>query len=148
VIRPATPDDVAAIVNLLADDPLGRIREDTEDLKPYHDAFELIAADPRTSLAVYQDDAQSVIGCIQLTFIAGMSYRGERRCLIEDLRVATTHRRRGVGSALVSWALDQARLQDCGLVELFMHRDRVASRQLYERLGFGQEHDGFRLRMR
>jgi hypothetical protein len=39
-IRPATIDDVPAIVGMLADDPLGATRESPADLAPYLAAFE------------------------------------------------------------------------------------------------------------
>ena len=46
VIRPATRDDIGAIVGLLADDPLGSTRETTDDLAPYEAAYARVAADP------------------------------------------------------------------------------------------------------
>ena len=38
-IRPATPDDIPAIVAMLADDPLGAQRESPDDLTPYISLF-------------------------------------------------------------------------------------------------------------
>jgi hypothetical protein len=60
-IRRATAADVPAIVALLADDVLGRIRESPDDLLPYEAAFSEINRDPQHLLLV-ADRAGVVIG--------------------------------------------------------------------------------------
>ena len=145
MIRLARIEDVTAIVQLLADDPLGGGRETVGDLSPYRHAFGEIEADGATLFAVYEDAQRQVIGCLQVSFLPGLSHRGARRCLIEDVRVSQTHRGKGLGRALIDWAITEARRRDRRIVELFMHRDRAPARRLYQALGFLQEHDGFRL---
>ncbi|MER5601895.1 GNAT family N-acetyltransferase, partial [Streptomyces sp. NPDC002265] len=51
-IRPATADDIPAIVAMLADDPLGAQRESPDDLTPYRAALERLSADPNQHLMV------------------------------------------------------------------------------------------------
>jgi ribosomal protein S18 acetylase RimI-like enzyme len=145
MIRPAEQKDVPAIVQLLADDPHGRQRETPEDLFAYRKAFAEIDSDQHNLLAVIELGGREIAGCIQLTFIPGLSHRGAWRCLVEDVRISSDHRRQGFGRALLVWAIEQAAIRGCSVVQLFMHRDREGARQLYGGLGFRQEHDGFRL---
>ena len=76
-IRRARQGDLAAIVALLADDSLGRGREDPSlplDAR-YAAAFASIDADPNQLLAVADREGQ-IVACLQLAFIPGLSRRG------------------------------------------------------------------------
>lgn len=147
--RDATAADLATIVALLSDDPKGRFRETASDpLDPgYRTAFDVIAADPNQRLVVAERDG-AVIGTIQLSFLPGLSYRGALRCQIEAVRVATELRSRGIGAALIEWAVGQARDRGCRLVQLTSHRDRTEAHRFYDRLGFAQSHVGYKLDLR
>lgn len=57
-VRQATGDDIGEIVALLADDQLGRVREDPGDLTPYRETFEAIRRDPNQLLVVLSGDAR------------------------------------------------------------------------------------------
>jgi len=146
-IRAARRDDVGTIVMMLADDPLGGARERIEDPLPpsYYRAFEALAQDPNIQLVVAEDNG-SVIGCLQLCILAGLSSQGASRALIEDVRVAGHCRSRGIGEQLVQWALAEARAKGCRLVELLTHHSRVDAQRFYKRLGFQSSHVGMTLR--
>jgi len=145
-IRPARREDLAAIVALLADDALGRTREDNSDPLPdtYLRAFDDIAAQGGNHLFVAERDG-SVVGCLQLTVIPGLSRRGMKRALIEAVRVAAQCRGGGIGESLVRHATEQARAEGCGLVELTSDRSRGDAHRFYERLGFTASHIGLKL---
>jgi GNAT superfamily N-acetyltransferase len=146
-LRHATADDVAAIVALLADDPLGRTREQPaqdSDLKPYLDAFEAIDSDPGQLLVVAADGAE-VVATMQLTFIAGLSRRGALRMQIEAVRVAASQRGRGLGAAMMEWAIERARLRGCAVVQLTTDKSRTDAHRFYQRLGFLASHEGLKL---
>jgi ribosomal protein S18 acetylase RimI-like enzyme len=147
-IRRARRDDVGIIVAMLADDPLGGARERIEDPLPpgYFRAFEALAQDPNIQLVVAEDDAGAVIGCLQLCVLPGLSSQGASRALIEDVRVASHCRSRGIGEQLVQWAVTQAQARDCKLVELLTHHTRVDAQRFYQRLGFQPSHVGMTLR--
>src|SRR5688572_22022119 len=88
--RRAEADDLAAIVALLADDGLGRRREDARlplDQR-YVAAFAAMDADPNQLLVVATEGAPGggVIGYLQLTFIPGLSRKGQWRGQIESVR--------------------------------------------------------------
>jgi ribosomal protein S18 acetylase RimI-like enzyme len=147
-IRRARRDDVSVIVAMLADDPLGGARERIEEPLPpsYFQAFEKLEHDPHIRLVVAEDGKGTVVGCLQLCILPGLSSQGASRGLIEDVRVAMPYRSRGIGEQMVQWAVTEARAKDCKLVELFTHNTRVDAQRFYRRLGFQPTHVGMTLR--
>jgi ribosomal protein S18 acetylase RimI-like enzyme len=149
LFRAATTDDLPAIIALLMDDDLGKLREDLgTPLNPaYLAAFEAIARDPNQLLAVAEQDGL-VVGCLQLTFIPGLSHLGMWRGQIEAVRVASSLRGSGVGRAMLSWAVEQCRARGCGLVQLTTDKRRTDAHRFYESLGFEASHEGMKLSLR
>ena len=147
-IRRARRDDVGIIVRMLADDPFGGPRERLEDPLPpsYLLAFERVDRDQNIQLVVAEDGDGAVIGCLQLCILPGISSQGAARGLIEDVRVATHCRSRGIGERLVRWAIAEAQANGCKLVELLTHHTRVDAQRFYVRLGFQPSHAGMTLR--
>jgi ribosomal protein S18 acetylase RimI-like enzyme len=142
-IRRARREDVGMIVKMLADDPLGSARERIEDPLPpcYFRGFEAIEKDSNIQLVVAEEGG-SIVGCLQLCVLPGLSSQGAPRALIEDVRVARHCRSRGIGEQLVQWAIAEAQARDCKLVELFTHNTRVDAQRFYKRLGFQASHVG------
>lgn len=145
-IREAIKPDLKAIVALLADDALGKGREDLseETFASYERAFADIQSDPRHMILVAEQDGE-IIGCLQLSFLPGLTYRGQERAQIEGVRVAAGRRRRGIGRALVLHAIDLARERKSVLVQLATHRQRADAAAFYEALGFTESHRGMKL---
>lgn len=146
-IRPARREDVPAIVAMLADDHLGRARERVEDPLPaiYYQAFERVERDSNLTLVVAESEGR-VVGCLQLAVLAGISSQGGIRGLLEDVRVASDCRSRGIGEQLVQWAITEAKACGCNLVELLTHSSRVDAQRFYKRLGFALSHAGMTVR--
>lgn len=146
-IRPARREDVPAIVAMLADDHLGRARERVEDPLPaiYYQAFDRVEHDPSLTLVVAESEGR-VVGCLQLAVLAGISSQGGIRGLLEDVRVASDCRSRGIGEHLVQWAIAEAKARGCNLVELLTHSSRVDAQRFYKRLGFVLSHAGMTVR--
>ena len=146
-IRRTRRDDVPAIVAMLADDHLGHARERLEEPLPvsYYDAFERVDRDPLFRLVVAERGGR-VVGSLQLCMLPGLSSQGGSRGLIEDVRVASDCRSRGIGEQLVQWAVAEARSNGCKLVELLTHHTRVDAQRFYERLGFARSHVGMTIR--
>jgi ribosomal protein S18 acetylase RimI-like enzyme len=147
-IRRARREDVSVIVAMLADDPLGRARERLEEPLPpsYFRAFEALDRDSNIQLVVAEGRDGVVVGCLQLCILPGLSSQGASRALIEDVRVATQCRSRGIGEQMVQWAVTEARAKGCKLVELLTHQTRVDAQRFYVRLGFAPSHVGMTLR--
>lgn len=148
VFRPATRDDVEAIVDMLADDMLGASREDaTRPLNArYLAAWDAIERDPNNELIVVDDGVQ-LAGVLQLTFIPYLSHTGRWRCLIEGVRIASSHRGQGLGKALFEWAIARAAERGCTLVQLTSDKQRTDAIRFYENLGFKATHEGFKLEL-
>ena len=147
MFRKAHSGDLLAIVALLADDPLGAAREIAAERpdRAYLDAFAAIDADSNQLLAVAVDDDDRVIGCLQLSFIPGLSRTGMWRGQIESVRIAANHRGSGLGAAMIEWAVEQARARGCGLVQLTSDKRRPDAIRFYEKLGFVASHEGLKL---
>jgi GNAT superfamily N-acetyltransferase len=147
IIRPARRDDVGTIVAMLADDHLGRTRERIEEPLPqcYSDAFDRIVRDANLQLVV-AEEAGRVVGCLQLCLLPGLSSQGASRALVEDVRVASDRRGRGIGEQLLQWAIGQARAKRAALIELLTHESRVDAQRFYARLGFSRSHVGMVIR--
>lgn len=142
-IRRATAADLPAIVALLADDALGKTREAPGD-PCYAEAFAAIAADPNQLLAVVEEGGE-IVGCLQLSFIPGLSLKGMRRSQIESVRIAAARRGGGLGRKMIEWAIDECRRRGCGLVQLTMNKTRKDALRFYQSLGFEATHEGFKL---
>ncbi|TWT15818.1 GNAT family N-acetyltransferase [Reyranella sp. CPCC 100927] len=146
IIRRATSQDLAAIVQLLADDELGRHREDAGPPlnARYKEAFAAIDADGNQFLAVVEE-AGSVVGCLQLSFTPGLSRLGAWRGQIESVRIASTRRGGGLGRIMFEWAIAQYRERRCALVQLTTDKARPDALRFYESLGFVASHEGLKL---
>ena len=146
-IRPARREDVAAIVTMLADDHLGSARERVEDPLPasYYEAFARVERDQNIQLVVAESEGR-VVGCLQLAILPGLSSQGGLRGLLEDVRVASDCRSRGIGEQLVQWAMTEAKARGCNLVELLTHQTRTDAQRFYKRLGFTASHVGMTVR--
>jgi GNAT superfamily N-acetyltransferase len=146
-LRRATAADLPALVALLADDPLGAARETADgDLAPYRRAFDLLDADPAHVL-VAAVDGDALVGTLQLTFLPGLARRGALRAQIEAVRVAAGARGRGLGAAMIGWAVGEARRRGCGLVQLTTDKSRADAHRFYAGLGFIASHEGMKLQL-
>ncbi|MGI9520424.1 MAG: GNAT family N-acetyltransferase [Hyphomicrobiaceae bacterium] len=146
IFTKATIRDLPAIIQLLADDELGRRREDVgpPPSAKYHEAFEAINADKNQLLAVAKSD-NAVVGCLQISFVPGLSRTGLWRGQIESVRVASTLRGSGLGRAFLEWAIAQCRQRGCGLVQLTTDKSRPDALRFYQSLGFVASHEGMKL---
>lgn len=146
--REAEQEDLPAIIQLLADDPLGQLREcdQTELPDSYYQAFSSIQIDPNNTLLVAHMDAV-IVAVLQLTFIPGLTYQGGWRALIEGVRVSTDYRGQGVGKQLFNKAIECARERHCCLLQLTTDKQRPAALAFYESLGFSASHVGMKLKL-
>jgi ribosomal protein S18 acetylase RimI-like enzyme len=146
IIRQARREDIPPIVAMLADDALGATRERYQDPPPqaYWDAFNAIDSDPNNRLLVAEENGV-VVGCLQLTFIPGLSRLGAERAQIESVRIASSQRGSGLGRKLIEEAIAQARVHGSKLVQLTTDKTRMDARRFYEGLGFTATHEGMKL---
>ncbi|MBO1040171.1 GNAT family N-acetyltransferase [Brucella pituitosa] len=145
-IRKAIDADLTAIVAMLADDALGSTREDNSSPlnQCYTDAFKAIDSDPNQLLTVVEHDGK-VVGCLQLSFIPGLSRKGMWRGQIESVRITSDIRGGGIGRQMIEWAIAQCRERGCGLVQLTTDKSRADAMRFYKSLGFVDSHEGMKL---
>jgi ribosomal protein S18 acetylase RimI-like enzyme len=142
IVREATEADIDAIARLLADDGLGRGREAPGD-PAYARAFAAMSAQPGNAYLLAEAEG-TLIGCLQLTIIHGLSRQGASRAQIEGVRVHADHRGQGIGEALFNAAFERAAKAGCTLVQLTTDRQRADALRFYERLGFEATHWGMK----
>jgi ribosomal protein S18 acetylase RimI-like enzyme len=144
--RSATIADLLQIVEMLADDFLGKQRERFESPLPesYLRAFEEIDRDENNELVVVEQNGE-IVGTLQLTFIPSISFQGGKRAQIESVRVAASARGQGIGKTMFEWAIQRAREKNCRMIQLSTNNDRADAQRFYENLGFKASHVGMKL---
>jgi GNAT superfamily N-acetyltransferase len=147
-IRDARPDELEFVAGLIADDALAVARDPVTGAEAEYqrEAFEAIAADPCHRLLIAELGGERV-GSFQLSFVPGVALGGAWRGQIEFVRVASPLRGRGIGEAMMRWAVEECRKRGCYLVQLTSDLQRPAAHRFYERLGFVASHAGFKLRL-
>lgn len=53
----------------------------------------------------------------------------------------------GLGAAMMTWAIAEARRRGCALVQLTSDKSRTDAHRFYQRLGFTATHEGMKLRL-
>lgn len=145
MMRRATRADLPAIVAMLADDALGATREDTSTPlnAAYRAAFDAIERDENQFLAVAEEDG-SIVGCLQLTFLPGLSRLGAWRAQVESVRIASAARGTGLGRRMMDWAAETAKARGCTLLQLTTDKTRSDAHRFYEGLGYEATHIGYK----
>jgi ribosomal protein S18 acetylase RimI-like enzyme len=144
-IRPATEADLPSLVRLFAllggdaDSELERAPAECEVL-----ALRAIQTDPNSAVMV-SEIADRVVGAFHLTFIQYVAFRGGRAAQVQNVVVDPRVRRRGIGEAMMRWAIHEARRHRCFRVQLTTATWRKHAIRFYETMGFRATHLGMRL---
>lgn len=146
--RKATAKDLNEIVQMLADDELGRTRERYENPLPesYLKAFESIDSDLNNELIV-ACLGEEIVGVQQITFTPYITHQGGWRATIEGVRTASTERGKGIGTQLILWAIERAKERGCHIIQLTTDKKREEALNFYERLGFKATHEGLKMKL-
>ncbi len=145
--RKATEKDISTIVEMIADDELGKKRENFQNPLPneYLKAFENINSDENQELIVMENENSEIIGTLQLTFIQYLTYRGGIRAQIEAVRIRNDHRGIGIGKTMFQWAINRVKEKKAHLLQLTTDKRRPQAIAFYESLGFQQSHEGMKM---
>ncbi|MCP2035416.1 GNAT superfamily N-acetyltransferase [Planomicrobium sp. HSC-17F08] len=146
--RNAVREDLECIVEMLADDVLGKERERFEQPLPnsYIQAFEAIEADPNNELIVACLDDE-IVGVQQITFTPHIARQGSWRATIEGVRTAASVRGKGIGRQMISWAIERTKERGCRMVQLTSDKQREDALRFYGQLGFEATHEGLKLQL-
>jgi GNAT superfamily N-acetyltransferase len=145
--RKATENDVSTIVEMIADDELGKKRENFKNPLPieYLNAFKKIKDDENQELIVLENENAEVIGTMQLSFIQYLTYQGGIRAQIEAVRIRKDQRGLGVGKTMFEWAINRAKKRNAHLLQLTTDKKRPKAIKFYESLGFKDTHQGMKM---
>jgi GNAT superfamily N-acetyltransferase len=148
-IREATENDLTAIVALFADDPLGGHGDTTDPaaLPDYRAAFARISAAPNEALYVAELEGE-VVGTFQTMVTTTLTARGSSNMIIEAVQTRADMRGRGIGAAMIEFAIEKARADGMRLVQLTSNAARKDAHRFYQRLGFKASHIGFKIRLK
>jgi GNAT superfamily N-acetyltransferase len=149
VIREATENDLVSIVALFADDPLGGHGDTTDPdaLPDYRAAFARINASPNETLYVAELGGE-VVGTFQTMVTTTLTGRGSSAMIVEAVQTRADMRCRGIGAAMIEFAIERARQDGMRLVQLTSNAVRKDAHRFYERLGFTPSHIGFKLKLK
>ena len=145
--RKATKNDVLLIVEMIADDELGKKRENFKIPLPseYLKSFEKINSDKNQELIVVENKDLEIIGTLQLSFIQYLTYCGGIRAQIEAVRIRKDKRGLGIGKVMFEWAINRAKARKAHLIQLTTDKKRPKAIKFYEELGFKQSHEGMKM---
>ena len=147
--RLATSEDLPFIIQLLANDKLGQVREEFVDPLPeeYVAAFKRISSDENQELIVGENEAGEIVATLQSCFIQYLTYRGGLRAQVEAVRIREDLRGRGVGQEMFEWTIQRARNRKAHLLQLTTDKQRPEAMHFYEKLGFVASHEGMKLNL-
>jgi GNAT superfamily N-acetyltransferase len=149
IIRKATKNDVKHIIEMLANDKLGSLREDYKLPLPssYISAFQNIESDPNQELMVVENQKGEVIGTMQLSFIQYLTYQGGIRAQIEAVRIHKDHRGSGLGTNMLEWAISRAKEKGAHVLQLTTDKKRPEALRFYKNMGFKASHEGMKMHL-
>ena len=145
-VRKMLKSDLETVIMLLADDKLGKFREKNTPLihEDYICAFEQLDRDTNHFVGIFEINGE-IIGCLQISYIPGLTRGGSLRGQIEGVRVASAFRGKGYGAKMINWAIAECRRRGCKLVQLTSDKKRPDAIQFYEKIGFVKSHEGLKL---
>jgi len=146
IFRSAIEKDISKIVEMIADDELGKNRENYQTPLPpeYLKAFDNINSDQNQELIVVENANSEIIGTLQLSFIQYLTYRGGIRAQIEAVRIRKDQRGLGIGKTMFKWAIKRAKERNAHLIQLTTDKKRPKAIKFYEDLGFKATHEGMK----
>jgi RimJ/RimL family protein N-acetyltransferase len=141
VVRPADPGDAAALKRLgdeVAAEPEGWLatQEGWRSVGDERRYLRAIRRYPHAAVFVAEAEDGSIIGRLS---IARDQHPASRHVADLGLMVAHSHRRQGIGGALLAAAVDWAREHDISKLELHVFPYNEPAIRLYEKLGYKRE---------
>lgn len=129
LIRPATPEDIAAMLRLQRSSPEAAHWQPRE-----YDALFAPGSPPRIALIATEDPTPEVLGFLVARSLG--EHHGAVEWEVENLAVDVMRRRKGLGAALVRELLFRATVAKVRWVILEVRESNLAALRLYEKAGF------------
>ena len=133
IIREALETDLPSILSLYGQPDFDNgVIADLSDAK---DFLAMIGRYPDYRIYV-AEIASGVIGVYSLLIMDKLAHKRTPSAILEDIVVATSRQRQGVGKALVAHAMNMARSKGCYKLVLSSNARRTDAHRFYDQLGF------------
>jgi GNAT superfamily N-acetyltransferase len=144
VVRRASQSDLGALLSLYEELAGSKITAAPGDRARSEPLLAEILDDPRRELAVAVLDGQ-LVGTADLLIISNLTHRGEPWAIVENVIVASTARRTGVGTALMEHLIELARRTGCYKLQLLSGKHRAEAHEFYRSMGLEAVAEGFKV---
>ena len=140
-IRPASPDDLPAVLELYAQPELddGKVLSLSEAMHIYS-RFSLY---PNYTLYMAEQRG-AMVGSFALLVMDNLGHFGAPSAIVEDVVVAPALHGRGIGQAMMRFALAKSREKGCYKLTLSSNAKRERAHAFYDSLGFDRHGFSFR----
>ena len=131
-IRPATRNDLSAILALMVD-----IETDDQvlDLSAAEAIFERMKSYPNYTIYVTVSEGK-VIGTFSLLIMDNLAHMGAPSGIVEDVVVHSSWRGQGIGKQMMQFAIQQCQKAGCYKMALSSNLIREQAHKFYDQLGF------------
>ena len=133
-ITPAKTSDIPALCDLLS-----ILFSQESEFTPNQEAQNLglnrIISNPEIGLIVVARQENQIIGMVNLLYTVSTAL-GERVAILEDMVVSPHARGSGVGSSLLTQAIELARLNGCKRITLLTDSTNQSAQRFYQKHGF------------
>ena len=133
IIREAAETDLPSILSLYGQPDFDNgVMADIESAR---DFLATIARYPDYRVYVAEIEGER-IAVYSLLIMNKLAHKCTPSAILEDIVVATSRQRQGVGKALVAHAMDMARSKGCYKLVLSSNARRIDAHRFYDQLGF------------
>ncbi|MFT4031418.1 MAG: GNAT family N-acetyltransferase [Siphonobacter sp.] len=132
LIRPAQPNDLANVMALYQsalEDPILLSKEEATA------TFQQMKNYPDYTLYVAENNG-SIVGTFALLIMDNLGHYGAKSGIVEDVAVRPDQQGKGIGKALMLFALERCREKKCYKMALSSNLKREKTHAFYESLGF------------
>lgn len=131
---PAKTSDIPALCELLS-----ILFSQEAEFKPNHEAqsrgLARIISNPEIGLIVVARHENKIIGMVNLLYTISTAL-GDRVAILEDMVVSPNVRGCGVGSSLLTQAIQFARINGCKRITLLTDKTNESAQHFYQKHGF------------
>ena len=133
MIREALEADLPSILSLYGQPDFDNgVVADLEDARAF---LAMIGRYPDYRIYVAEMEGR-VIGVYSLVIMDKLAHKRTPSAILEDIVVATSLQRQGVGKVMVAHAMDMARSKGCDKLVLSSNARRTDAHRFYDQLGF------------
>jgi GNAT superfamily N-acetyltransferase len=143
-IRHASQSDLGGLISLYEELAGAKTTAAPDDLASAERTLAEILSDRRRTLIVAVRDGQ-LIGTADLLVVANLTHHGEPWAIVENVIVAGTAHRTGVGKALIEYLIELARTAGCYKLQLVSGKQRAPAHAFYRSLGLEAVAEGFKI---